>query len=68
MTPGSFPAATLIAPLAAAGEPVMYGMFPPLPADATTITPRFTAAFDAMEDASVSLPNAPPRDMLMTSA
>jgi len=43
---GSF-AATLIAPVADAGEPVMYRPAPLLPAEATTMIPAFAAFVDA---------------------
>src|SRR5262249_17137753 len=40
-------AATLIAPLAVAGEPSTYGFWPLLPADATTMMPSLAALLDA---------------------
>src|SRR6059036_1943195 len=63
---GSF-AATDMAPSPVAGEPVMYGLGPLLPADATTITPAFAALVDATADGSSFVPNDEPSDMLMTS-
>src|SRR5439155_8026243 len=63
---GSF-AATEMAPSAVAGEPVMYGLKPLLPADATTTTPAFAAFVDATAEGSSFEPNAEPSDMLMTS-
>src|SRR5205823_11167294 len=65
--PGSLPAATLIAFVATAGEPTLYGRFPEFPADATTITPSEAAAFAATESAFVFRPYGLPRDMLITS-
>src|SRR6201999_3217347 len=60
-------AATLITPVPEAGEPLRYGFWPLLPAEATTITPSF-AAFDAATALGSSpLPNGEPSDMLMTS-
>src|SRR5258708_5100801 len=63
---GSF-AATEMAPSPLAGEPVMYGLGPPLPADATTTTPAFAAFVDATADGSSFEPKSEPSDMLMTS-
>src|SRR5215467_111924 len=63
---GSF-AATLMTPVPEAGEPVMYGFWPLLPADATTMTPSLAALFEATADGSSALPNGEPSDMLMTS-
>ena len=63
---GSF-AATEMAPSAVAGEEVTYGLAPPLPADATTMTPAFAAFVDATAAGSSFEPNVEPSDMLMTS-
>src|SRR5262249_49169319 len=60
-------AATLIAPLAVAGEPSMYGFGPLLPADATTMTPSLAALFDATAVGSSGPPYGDPRDMLIAS-
>ena len=56
LIPGSFPAATLIAFVATAGEPAKYGRSPELPAEATTRMPRAAAAFDATAVRSVLRP------------
>ena len=63
---GSF-AATLIAPVADAGEPVMYRPAPLLPAEATTMIPAFAAFVDATASGFDASPNGEPRDMLITS-
>src|SRR5262245_12855054 len=60
-------AATLITFVPDAGEPVMYGFWPLLPADETTMMPSLAALDAATADGSSVLPNGEPRDMLMTS-
>src|SRR5262249_38820949 len=50
-----------------AGEPVMYGFGPELPAEATTMTPSLAALVEATADGSSALPNDEPSDMLITS-
>ncbi len=59
-------AATLITPLPAPGEPVMYGLGPLLPAEATTTTPAACAFCAAIESGSVASPKLEPSDMLIT--
>src|SRR6266550_567979 len=63
---GSF-AATLIAPVADAGEPAMYWLAPLFPADATTMIPSFAAFDDATAEGSSAVPYGDPSDMLITS-
>src|SRR5215475_121905 len=60
-------AATLMTLVPVAGDPVTYGFWPLLPADATTMTPSRAALFAATALGSSALPNGEPRDMLMTS-
>src|SRR6188472_4393674 len=60
-------AATEIAFVAAAGEPVMYAFGPLLPADATTTTPLPTRVSVATESGLSARPNGAPSDMLTTS-
>src|SRR5882762_11998957 len=60
-------AATEIAPSAVAGEPVIYGLPPLLPAEATTITPALAALLAAIASAESFVPNGEPSDMLTTS-
>src|SRR3989337_1578799 len=60
-------AATRIAPVPAAGEPVMYWFAPLLPADATTTIPALATFVEATADALEGSPKGEPSDMLMTS-
>jgi len=53
--------------MARPGEPVRYGLWPSLPADATTTTPAATALLAATASGSSGLPKGEPRDMLITS-
>src|SRR5258708_16245863 len=63
---GSF-AATEMAPSAVAGGPLMYGLKPLLPADATTTTPAPAAFRQATPARSPFRPKAAPDPKLMTS-
>ena len=45
----------------------MYGLWPALPAEATTMTPSLAALLAATADGSSAPPNGEPSDMLMTS-
>ena len=60
-------AATLMTPLPDAGDPVMYGAGPALPAEATTMMPALAAFCDARASEVFPVPKSAPSDMLMTS-
>ncbi len=49
------------------GEPTMYGTLPALPAEATTMMPRFEAFSAEIADGSFGSPKSEPRLMLITS-
>src|SRR5256885_17026744 len=60
-------AATLSVRWATEGEPTMYGTVrPALPAEATTMTPAFSAVVEAIASADWSVPKSEPSDMLTT--
>ena len=69
VAPGNFAvesiaaAARVLSP--AAGEPRKYGLWPALPAAATTISPASAACSDASASAVSAGPKSAPRDMLM---
>src|SRR5437879_2280000 len=60
-------AATLMTPLPDAGDPVMYGAGPALPAEATTMTPALAAFCDTSASEVFPVPKSAPSDLLMTS-